>query len=66
MSTSELLSIIAQEEASLASILSAEAVKAGETARWITLISDDDTCAAAPWRSNSKHCRRAEVRKLCP
>ena len=48
MSTSEFLSIIASEEASLASILSAEAVKAGETARWITLISDSDLLQQSP------------------
>lgn len=48
MSTSEFLSIIAEEEASLASILSAEAVKAVETARWITLISDDDIAQLPP------------------
>ncbi|HOB88001.1 MAG: DUF642 domain-containing protein [Bacillota bacterium] len=42
MSTSEILSVIADEEESIASILSAEAVKAAETARWITLITDED------------------------
>ena len=48
MSIGELLSTIASEEASLASILSAEAVKADATARWVTLISDSDISQQTP------------------
>ena len=64
MNTDEFLSIIASEEASLTSILSAEAVKAAETARWITLISDDDLLQQTPGEI-IEHIVNAEVSKRC-
>ncbi len=52
MATSDIiLSIVASEQGYLASILSAEVVKADRVAHWISLIADESVQSESDWNS---------------